>query len=255
MFNQMTGRLAQTKTTRCGSFSSNWTPGMNSNLVGYWKMNGTLGAVANGATATATVGTNGTVSGTTGSYVAGVISEAMSFSGVDADNNYIAIGSSAAVNNLTALTLMTWVKIPEATAMGIIHKSDDLSGSSGWFLYINSYSELYFGVVASAYNLQYQTSNTTHLINNTWAQIVVTWSGGLLASSVTIYVNGVKWEPDYTQNGSGTHASDAAELLYLGKKPVSGVKNFTGQMDEAAIWNRSLSAAEVAHLYKNQKCN
>lgn len=46
---------------------------MNSNIVGYWKMNGTVWAVADGAALTATTGSNGVIHGTTSSYVTGVI--------------------------------------------------------------------------------------------------------------------------------------------------------------------------------------
>lgn len=253
------GLHAQTRKTRCESFSSNWTPGMNSHIVGYWKMDGTLGAIANGATVPATVGTSATMNGTTSSYAAGVLSQAISFSGVNADNNYLTVGTPAALNDLGAMTLMAWIKVPANTSTALFYKSDGNS-SRGWFFFIDTDYRFYFGVVRASSNIQYKPHNTTALIAGTWAQVVLTWDGVLGASGVHVYVNGVEWTiggSGYSQDGSGLHNSDAANPFYIGNRSsgTSAALNFKGEMDEAAVWNRALSAAEVAHLYKNQKCN
>lgn len=246
--------------SRCDGFSSKWTPGYGSNIAGYWQMNGTVGPIANGASIPATIGAGGaTMSGTTSNYVATVLqSQAISMTGVNGDNNYITVGTPAALNDLTAMTLMMWIKVPASTTMGLAYKSDNNS-SRGWFLYIDNDYQFHFDVVAASSNLKYNTGNTTASIAGTWAQVVVTWEGGLLASSVHVYVNGVEWTTagsGYSQNGSGLHDSDAAEPLYLGYRGSGGSSaNFKGELDETAIWNRALSAAEVAYLYKNQTCN
>lgn len=258
-FNQLSGLLAQTKKTRCESFSSNWTPGMNSNIVGYWKMDGALGAIANGAAVPATVGSNATMNGTTSSYVAGVLSQGISFSGVNADNNYLTIGTPAALNDLSTMTLMAWIKVPANTNTALFYKSDGNS-SKGWFFYIDTDYRFYFAVVRASSNIQYKVHNTTASIAGTWAQVVVTWDGVMAASGVHVYVNGIEWTTTgsgYTQDGSGLHNTDAAEPFYIGNRGsgTDAALNFKGEMDEAAVWNKALSAAEVAHLYKNQKCN
>jgi hypothetical protein len=254
MFKQMPAQ------TRCQAFSSNWTPGYNSNIVGYWQMNGALGAIANGAAIPATIGTGGTMNGTTSTYVASAMqSQSITMTGVNADNNYITIGTPAALNDLTAMSLMMWVKVPNKGDLALAYKSDG-NGSAGWFLVINSTKRLYFAVVSATDNLQYITSNNMSLVAGTWAQVVVTWSGGQNPSAVKIYVNAEEWtttDSGYTQPGVGAHNTDAAQPLYFGNR-ASGVgttNNFEGEMDEVAIWNRALSPAEVAYLYKNQKCN
>jgi hypothetical protein len=256
IFNQLNGLLAQTKKTRCESFSSNWTPGMNGNVVGYWKMDGALGAIANTAAMTATTGSNGVLRGTTGSYVAGAISQGLNTTGA---STYVEVPAYAGINDLAAMTLMTWIKVPATTAGGLFYKSDN-NNSQGWFFFINSGDyRLFFNAVASTANLKYKTHNDTSLIAGTWAQIVLTWDGVVTASTgVHIYVNGVEWGTagsGFTQNGSGSHDSDAAQNLFLGYAGTGSPAHYTGAMDETAIWNRVLSAVEVAHLYKNQKCN
>lgn len=230
---------------------------MNSNIVGYWKMNGTVGAVADGAALTATTGSNGVIHGTTSSYVTGVISQALNFTGVNA--NYADVATYAAINDLGPMTLMAWIKVPASTVGGLFYKSDGNS-SKGWFFYIDTDYRFYFGVVRASSNVQYKTHNTTASIAGVWAQVVVTWDGVLAASGVHVYVNGAEWTDTgsgYRQDGSGVHNSDAAENLFLGHRGTGTTisSNFKGDMDEMAIWNRALSAAEVAHLYKNQKCN
>lgn len=257
MNNQLTGLLAKTKKTQCSTFSSNWTPGMNSNIVGYWKMNGTLGAIADASVLTATTGTNGVIHGTTGTYIAGVISEAMSLTGVNA--NYVDVATYAAINDLGPMTLMAWIKVPASTDGGLFYKSDG-NNSKGWFFYIDTDYRFYFAVVRATSNIKYTTHNTTATIAGTWAQVVLTWDGVLAASGVHIYVNGVEW--GYVGSGSsydgiGVHNTDAAENLYLGYRGVGTTisNNFKGELDEMAIWNKVLSPAEVAYLYNNQKCN
>ncbi|MEA9357879.1 LamG domain-containing protein [Bacteriovorax sp. PP10] len=255
MFNQMTGLLTQTKKTRCGSFSSNWTPGMNSNIVGYWKMDGALGAAADLSSVPATTGSNGTIHGTTGSYVAGAISQALNTTGA---STYVEVPAYAGINDLATMTLMTWIKVSANTAGGLFYKSDN-NTSQGWYFFINSGDyRLFFNAVAGT-NLKYKTHNDTSLIAGTWAQIVLTWDGVVTSfSGVHIYVNGVEWGTagsGFTQNGAGAHNSDAAQKLFLGYGGSGVPAHFTGAMDETAIWNRVLNAAEVAHLYKNQKCN
>lgn len=255
MFNQRTGLLSQTTKTRCESFSSNWTPGMNSNIVGYWKADGTVGAVADLATFTATTGASGVVNGATSTYSAGAIGQGLNFTGVAA--NYLSFGTPAAVNDLSTMTLMMWIKVPANTKGTLFYKSDGNS-SQGWMFYIDTDYRLYFGVVRASANVQFKAHNTTAGIAGTWAQLVVTWNGVLASSGVHIYVNGVEWVQGgsgYSQDGSGNHDSDATQPLLFGKNAGGGGGSFNGALDEAAIWNRVLSPAEVAHLYKNQKCN
>ena len=47
--------------TNLAELDSSWTPQW-ANIVGYWKLNGTIGAITNGATATPVIGPAGTIS-------------------------------------------------------------------------------------------------------------------------------------------------------------------------------------------------
>lgn len=230
---------------------------MNSNVVGHWKMDGTLGAITDASVLPAAIGTNGVIHGTTGTYIAGAISQAMNLTGVNA--NYADVTTYAAINDLGPMTLMAWIKVPLNTDGGLFYKSDGNS-NKGWFFYIDTDYRFYFGVVRATSNIQYKTHNTTALIAGTWAQVVLTWDGVLSASGVHVYVNGAEWGyvgSGYAQDGSGAHNTDAAQNLYLGYKGVGTTisNNFKGGLDEMAIWNRVLTPAEVTYLYNNQKCN
>jgi len=93
----------------------------------------------------------------------------------------------------------------------------------------------------------YRTKGDTQLNTETWYHIAVTYNG----SDIVVYVNG-------TDDGSSSAAitldmSDNAEVLTIGKTAWSvNNYNFNGTIDELRIWNRSLSANEIALLYNNR---
>jgi hypothetical protein len=73
-----------------------------------------------------------------------------------------------------------------------------------------------------------------------WNHVVGTYNKN--DGSMKFYLNGY-------QNSSASISSDSIDAtgIYLGF--VSGVANFTGQMDDVRIYNKELSASEIATLY------
>lgn len=267
----------------CRTLYNPQTPHYQANLIGHWKMDGTVGAIANGATMTSgkSGGPNATftIASSTLSYSAtSVISQSVSANGTAGD--ILSAGTPAALADPAAATWMMWVKIGTGTARRFFYKSDNNS-SRGYFFLLDTDNELKFIKVHGSTNMQRFTCplNTTWF-GNTWHQIVVTWDGSSNWSGVHTYIDGVELVYGasdtrfsgtcsnqasyggyaYAQNGTGGFNSDTSYPLILLGVPASSSSNpasagFSGNMDEFAMWNRVLTQAEITRLYNHQKCN
>ena len=71
------------------------------------------------------------------------------------------------------------------------------------------------------------------------------------APTMAIYVDGVL---NVSRNDGGT-VDDQIVYWRVGRAGYSDTAYFNGSIDEVAIWNRSLSAAEISRLYDAQKNN
>ncbi len=277
---------------RCQQTSrSSWVPQANS-LTAVYHFNGSVGTVVNGATIPSEVpGTNATatISSSTLSYA----SHPAAPSSLAFLQNYLTatgnasdvIGSGASsLDDLPAATWNFWVNmtIPSTGAIRLFYKSNNNS-SAGYFFIIDSSGSFTFRKVHSVTNSTVQTCPLATSFNNAWRMITVTWDGTSSATSTKIFMNGFELittgtgsvylaSPGtclnastyggYTNQlaGTGGWTSDAGYPFYLTGTPVNTSSNptstaFVGSMDEFAIWNRALSAAEISVLYKNQKCN
>ncbi len=261
----------------CRALYSPQTPGFNSNLVAYWQLNGTVGVIGNGATLNSAIAggpsATATISSNSLAYTAsGIIGQGITANGTDADS--ISAGTPAALNDLPAATWMAWIKVVPGTSMRIFYKSDN-NGSAGYFFLLDSDGKFKFAKVHNGQNLQNFTSViASSYLSNTWHQVVVTWDGTSVGTGVKIYMDGkeLAYDPadprfdttsgnsSYIQNGTSGYGLDASVPFLLLGKPSNSSTNpnsgaFSGTMDEMAIWNRVLTATEVARLYRHQKCN
>jgi len=85
-------------------------------------------------------------------------------------------------------------------------------------------------------------TGTKILQQNVWYQLTGVFTG----EEIKIYVNGVQ---EGSASFNGSPAINDTQLL-LGKDVHTG-NNFTGTIDEIAIWNRALSTTEISDFYEN----
>lgn len=90
-------------------------------------------------------------------------------------------------------------------------------------------------------------SNYALPVSSNWFHTVVAWKR-LTATSYncTIYINGVQ-RGSFNATGYPSNAVFAFEELYIGGTRTGG--EWFGRMDDLLVWDRGLSAAEVAELY------
>lgn len=211
-------------------------------LAAYWKLN----EITSIPDSTAN-GNNGTKYGT--SLWIGKISNAVGFNGA---GDYISIPHSASLNITSAISLQAWV-YPTSTKswMNVIQKNyTDDTWSTPYTLYRialqYSSSKLFptFNLTLGG-TFRALSASAQNMALNTWHHIVVTFTGSVMK----IYLNGVEVATTSSYSGAITSRTSS---VYIGEMGThNGSEGFAGRIDEAAIWNRALTLAEITELFNN----
>lgn len=217
-------------------------------LIGHWKLDETTGTVAVNA---ANPGTNdGTVTGTDfdTDSVAGVSGGAMNFDGDWNGGNpdrieIVTNDENNPMTNRGALTLAAWVWPASDMIEGGIVARHGATTDSIYQLGVRSDNrriryEHYDGA-------SFTSSNIAGVLNlDAWNHVaVVRESNG---TSIEIFHNGALV---HQTSLSGPPASTTPALFMIGANTSSVDSNMKGPIDDVRIYNRALSAAEVATLY------
>jgi trimeric autotransporter adhesin len=216
-----------------------WTPAY-SNIVGYWKLNGTVGSIASGATVSSVTGGNLTAFGTGLSYASGQLNQGVQFNG---STTYLASTSSfdGTPTGNSARTLAAWVYPTSATLSTIVSTGNgDCTGKMFTMgRQANGYVRIWGGC--------YDASSTNLIIPaNVWSFVVLSYDG----TNVTIHVN------DQSEIvARGAYAGVAGKVFIGAESTNNGtsVRNyFNGIVDEVAVWNTALTTAQVRMIYQHQ---
>lgn len=92
----------------------------------------------------------------------------------------------------------------------------------------------------------------TTISTGVWYNIIFTYDGSSTQSGLKLYLNSISGG---TTGISGTYIAmeNSANAVSIGKHPTATSVSFNGYMDETAIFDKELSAIEVAEIYsKNQ---
>jgi hypothetical protein len=195
------------------------------------------GAVANDTSGSANNGS--LVNGPT--WVAGKYNSGINFDGA---NDYVNAGSGATIDQLPQVTAMAWIyprTAGEFTSGDFFNKRG--SNGSGWKFDINS------NRLELSFSVDYTTdlvvvSNISAISLNRWSHVAVVWDGTPAASNVKIYVDGVEVAHSSDVNATGTRANDSNNNLLIGNN-VATDQTFNGVIDEARVYNRALTQAEI----------
>jgi hypothetical protein len=209
-------------------------------LLAYWTFDAGSGSFVADA-----VGTNlGTWVGTLGSqWGAGIINGGGKGNGT---NNSVNVG--AALADLASATYACWLQVTSFPATnGRIFDKANAAGQNGITFIVTGAA----GTISCSRFGGYTTAPTslsfTALTLNTWAHVAATFDG--TRKIFRLYMNGAEVSYNGQTLGIGTPASDAANSLGL----LGGIQNTTRSlaalMDEAGVWARALTAAEIAQLY------
>jgi hypothetical protein len=207
-------------------------------LVASWSLDEGTGTVA----ADSVGGANGTVGGA--AWVAGKTGKALDFNGTD--SNYLSVGNT--IGTYDTLTVGMWVNMRSFT-----NSQSSLLTCNGWQagalqLRIDSTNNIIFqvnGNSSSGDPTWGSVSSTSGSFGtdklNSWHHVAVTYSD--TAKTVSFYIDGVL---------NTTAAYDTARSVILGPLQIGGWnwtgKTINGSIDEVKVYNRVLTASEVAQL-------
>ncbi|HVV14835.1 MAG TPA: LamG domain-containing protein [Candidatus Paceibacterota bacterium] len=204
---------------------------LSNGLVGYWPLDG---ATTNWRTNKTTDVIAGTASSlvsmsTSTSPSAGKVGQALKFAG-----GYI---SASAAAPSTAYSVSAWIRYEGATPISAIKVAVSYgSGSGGSTLWMGYASDGKLAISNSSTDLKSSTvSNST-----TWHHLVAAVGGGTMSAYMDgILVNTVSM------------SSRASNTLVMGDYTgLIGSFAFPGSIDDVRVYGRTLSATEVAQLYK-----
>lgn len=200
-------------------------------LIGYWRGDGNL----NDSSATPNNGTstNGTVT-----FATGVVGSAFSFT----SGSYVSIPDNAAYNIGSGdFSAGFWFKLNTSSSPWVLLGQDDGGGSfNKWVLMYN------YSAAPGTFDLHLNGSTMAELYTaqisldpNTWYHLALTRSG----TTMTYYLNGTAAG---TASFSGAIPNPTAPLTLGYAEPNFHFSG--GLMDEVVLYNRTLTAGEVAAL-------
>jgi len=169
--------------------------------------------------------------------------------GFDGDGDYLNLTNILNFNTSFTISLWTNLDFENGGDSNIIGKVSSLtSASGGWVISPNSGDNRIqvFLFDGSAPSPVFTTTNP--LPYNEWVHLVMSWNGTNESGSIKVYFNGVKQEG--TEANYGTYPIFNNADLLIGKVVNSYIN---GSIDSIKIWNRSLSAEEVAIDYNTAR--
>jgi hypothetical protein len=205
-------------------------------MVGYWKLDDASGTSASDASGNANTGT--LTNGPT--WTTGQIGGATTFDGTD---DYISVGNSNFLNLTNNFSVSLWLKINNTTqtdykrAFGRYHIDDN---NRPFYIEYDYNTNKYQGIWRNAGT--YGSAWGGAVTSTQWKHFVVTFKDGIAIS----YDDGVK----SSYSSSVVQPPSSSTNTQIGSINAGADKNFPGSIDEVRVYNRALSADEVAKLYK-----
>lgn len=92
----------------------------------------------------------------------------------------------------------------------------------------------------------WRRANDNTFTPNQWEHLILTGDGSLTGPNHHIYINGS--EPGYKQTNSGGEDVGCSGSWSMGGRIYDDTRNFNGKFAAPGIWNRVLSAEEIASL-------
>ena len=185
---------------------------------------------------------NGTNSGAYQSTI-GKIGGSSVFDGV---NDYVNINLTGKLDaEINKISFSAWIKKNDLVGNEMIMDMRKSGSYSNRTLFLVAESSIRFAVTLdnnlTSYNIYSSISPSI------WYNFVGVWNG----THLLIYKNGVS---DATPVAcSGTVKTAGVYNMDLGKQSFDAVSYFNGSIDDVRIYNRSLSATEIANLYAIEK--
>ena len=177
----------------------------------------------------------------------------LSFNGT---NEYVSVPFDSTMNPSGDFSVSAWVKLTNSNKYrsAVTSRSETVNGNQtgGYMLYVSSANRWQFwNGHGSTEGYWAQVNASERIVQNTWHMQTVTYDHS--STTMKLYVDGVFLE----ENTSESLLANTDKPLYIGagrtnKHPHDALPPdfyFNGRIDDVAIWNTTLSAAEIVQLY------
>ena len=202
-------------------------------LIGWWKLDETSGLLARDSSGRENHGTLYNMAGS--EWTSGITDGALEFDGTE---DYIAVSNSSSLQLTNALTLTAWIKGDawgSGSSVNIVARKGEGNPNNYQLAVADGQVSLY---------LDDSDGNgfrgDTVLNTGQWYHVAATWDG----STVRVYLDGVL-DNDPPDSYTSPLATDSRPLYIGGRE---GADWFDGIIDDVRIYNRALTAVEVAQL-------
>ena len=200
-------------------------------LVSLWHLDENTGSTAHDS-----IGCNdGVITGAT--WTTGVNGSALLFDGKD---DCINCGNDGSLNITDEITIVVWVNASSQKTANIIGKGGNSKKNAGYRISLDDTDgwvcEVYYGSKPKKCKVNWGEGQATL---NQWYHVAMTYNG----SALQLYVDGVAKN---SKSASGSLNINSRNL-YIGSNDAKK-KVFDGVIDEVAIYNRTLTAEEIAEL-------
>lgn len=170
-------------------------------------------------------------------FTPGLVGEAFNFDGVD---DYVSVPASPSldVGQGSGLTIEMWI-YPDLDSTHPLAEWNNGSVFGAHMWQFPQADRLFTNLVDTTGTYHQFSTPSGTLVANQWQHVAVTYdkSTGL----ATLYRNGVA----VIQQNVGVFTPQTSYQFYLGHRPGSGSLNYDRPMDEASVYNRALSLAEI----------
>ncbi|HXI84263.1 MAG TPA: LamG-like jellyroll fold domain-containing protein, partial [Verrucomicrobiae bacterium] len=207
-------------------------------LLAHWKLDESAGTVAADSAGT----NNGTLTGfnftTNSGHVSGILSNALSFDGVD---DFVALDGNQ-IDLTNNFTVTAWLYPRNASTAGafISVRSFYLASGFRFFIYNNSV----FVQGQTTVGWQASTFGAGAIQNGNWYHVAVVYDD----SFITVYVNGVSlgsadWGGDMIMNTNS--------FSRIGSDATEGADYFNGVIDDVMLFERALTSPQIETLHQS----
>jgi len=171
----------------------------------------------------------------------------------DGEGDYIDIGQIELVHD-KSFSISAWVLFypSDSPSTFILAKTSESTSYKGFGLSVTQ-----DGKVTSTINeghsplkrIGAECNNTIE--QGVWKHLTVSYDGSNSYLGFNIYIDGQNQDTTNMDEGVVSDSSVSSDV-FIGGRAWSGITNhWNGTIDDVMIWNRSLSADEVAQLYNN----
>jgi len=177
----------------------------------------------------------------------GKVGQALLFNGV---NQFVSIPDSNAldVTNTADLTITGWFRRNTSTTDDtlIAKRNSSTTSDPGYIAFIDAATDKLHFEVSDGTN-DYKLVSTSVFTGNDWHRFTLVWNQSSIPDS-EIYIDGIA--DNAVKTGTLTSVGDLSNALTLNIGAESdGGAPFDGKLDEIHVYNRSISATEIAKLY------